>query len=153
MDYSAYLSFLDDLLGQLLELTQVEKNKKSAVESHSLGTLNECIKQEQAISLALRGLEQRRKTILAQLGLQGYKMQEMPQNCPPEHAQQTKLMVEKIAQANADFTTAKKEAASIINRNLKIVETSLRQRGVVLDEEQEFDMPPMPKKPNADFKA
>ena len=55
MGYDDLLRFLRELDGSLEKLTTLQEEKRAAVQD--VDSLNECMKREQAISLALRGLE------------------------------------------------------------------------------------------------
>ena len=69
MDYTTYQQLLEELGGELEQLITIQNQKIQAVRAHDLDQLNDCMKQEQAISLALRGLEQRRDKLVQELGL------------------------------------------------------------------------------------
>ena len=58
--YPGYLALLEELRGSLDQLTGLAKEKIAAVLKDDLLALDEVLKQEQALSLSLRGLEQRR---------------------------------------------------------------------------------------------
>ena len=60
MNTENLLHFLSELQQELDRLTQLQPQKIDAVRAHDLDVLNDCMKQEQAISLSLRGLEQKR---------------------------------------------------------------------------------------------
>ena len=67
--FLAYLDLLSQLSGHLERLTQLSQQKAEAVRRDDLLALDEALKQEQVLTLALRGLEQKRLTLLDQLGL------------------------------------------------------------------------------------
>ena len=66
--FLAYLDLLSQLSGHLERLTQLSQQKAEAVRRDDLLALDEALKQEQVLTLALRGLEQKRLSLLDQLG-------------------------------------------------------------------------------------
>ncbi|MDF2838895.1 MAG: hypothetical protein K0S60_598 [Evtepia sp.] len=69
VDYQGYFAFLRELTKTLSHLTEVEQRKTLAVRQDDLDALNECMKQEQAFSLSLRGYDQKRQAALIGLNL------------------------------------------------------------------------------------
>lgn len=81
--YQTYLELLRELSGSLERLAQLAQDKASAVRQDDLIGLDEVLKQEQAMTLNLRGLEQRRLKLASQLGLNGTSLSDLPGRCPP----------------------------------------------------------------------
>lgn len=82
--FSAYLSLLQELNGHLEQLAQLAQQKAEAARQDDLMALDEVLKQEQAMSLTLRGLEQRRAKLVKELGLENTSLAQLPDKCPPE---------------------------------------------------------------------
>ena len=59
--YEQYLQLLAEIEGVITQLNEVEKRKIDAVHKDDLLAVDECIRQEQAISLTMRSLESRRR--------------------------------------------------------------------------------------------
>ncbi len=78
MEYSDYLALLSELCQLFDQISHVEQQKIDAVQGHALDELNEAMKREQALTLALRGCEQKRETLLTGLGLTGISLRDMP---------------------------------------------------------------------------
>lgn len=55
MEYSDYLALLSELCQLFDQISHVEQQKIDAVQGHALDELNEAMKREQALTLALRG--------------------------------------------------------------------------------------------------
>ena len=96
MEYSDYLALLSELCQLFDQISHVEQQKIDAVQGHALDELNEAMKREQALTLALRGCEQKRETLLTGLGLTGISLRDMPSHCPPEYRAVTSRMVEQV---------------------------------------------------------
>ena len=54
MEYSDYLALLSELCQLFDQISHVEQQKIDAVQGHALDELNEAMKREQALTLALR---------------------------------------------------------------------------------------------------
>ena len=86
----------DSLSRQLEELEQLQHKKIQAVRDHDLEVLNDCMKQEQAASLALRGLEQKRESLSRKLGLEKAPLSKVPEILPPEERALAQQKVEQL---------------------------------------------------------
>ena len=71
VQFTDYVQLLQDLEQTLRDLTALQPEKIAAVRAHDLEVLNDCMKREQAASLALRGLEQKRANMAKALGVGG----------------------------------------------------------------------------------
>lgn len=80
--YQSYLDLLGELSGSLERLAQLAQDKAAVVRQDDLIGLDGVLKQEQAMALNLRGLEQRRLKLAAQLGLSGVPLADLPGRCP-----------------------------------------------------------------------
>ena len=74
----ALLTLFESLTQQLEQLTELAKRKTITVRKNDLLALDQILKEEQAIALSLRGLEQKRVTLLQQLGLQNIPLSDLP---------------------------------------------------------------------------
>ena len=68
--HQSYLDLLAELSGSLDRLSQLARDKAAAIQADDLIALDEVLKQEQAMTLNLRGLELRRLKLVGQLGLE-----------------------------------------------------------------------------------
>ena len=59
--WQEYLKMLDNLGATLEKLTEIERTKTAAVGRGDLEGVEACMKQEQVISLSLRGTDQKRE--------------------------------------------------------------------------------------------
>ena len=155
MEYKDYLDFLSGLCGQLDQLARVEGDKISAVRGYDLAALDECMKQEQAMALSLRGSEQKRDRMLSQLGLAGVSLRDLPKRCPPEYADETSQMVERLLRAYQILQSVHEPARSLLERQLHLVEGQLREQGVEPSVDTSYQPTPgqRPQSLRTDFKA
>lgn len=155
MNFEQYLKFLDELRQELDALTGVEQRKISAVQHYDLAELNECMKQEQAMSLSLRGLERKRDTLQAALGLEHVLLRDLPQRCPPAYRAQTSRAVEMIQHSYQILNSAQTAARTLMETQLHMVEKELTQQGVDLELEEHYqnNQPSAPQKMRTDFRV
>ena len=146
MEYSDYLALLSELCQLFDQISHVEQQKIDAVQGHALDELNEAMKREQALTLALRGCEQKRETLLTGLGLTGISLRDMPSHCPPEYRAETSRMVEQVLKGYAVRTLTELE--------LRRVDGELARRGVEPDAESHYQASPArPTSMKTDFRA
>lgn len=126
-EYLAYLEELKETLGRLVE---IQNRKVKAVRAHDLEQLDECMKQEQAISLSLRGMEHRRDKLTQELGLKGVPLREVPRRCPAESYGAVSQVVEDILRQNQLLRSAQKAARTIMEKELRAVNRELERQGV-----------------------
>ena len=67
----AYLDFLTELGALFTQLTDLEREKMTAVQAGDLDQLNSCIRREQALSLSLRGMDRKREDHAGRAGDDG----------------------------------------------------------------------------------
>lgn len=80
------------------------------------------MKREQALSLSLRGYDQKRDKLLAQLGLQGTTLSQLEDRSPPELQLETKAVVEELRRQYTLFQAASKVARDTLEVNLRAIE-------------------------------
>ena len=120
--WQEYLTLLSGLTGTLEQLTKVEREKDAAAASGNLAGVEECMKREQALSLSLRGYDQKRDKLLAQLGLQGTTLSQLEDRSPPELQLETKAVVEELRRQYTLFQAASKVARDTLEVNLRAIE-------------------------------
>ncbi len=117
-----YMTLLDRLGDTLDKLTEIERTKTAAVGRGDLEAVEACMKQEQVMSLSLRGLDQKREKLLAQLGLTGVPLRELEARGPRESHLETKQAVEKLRRKYEIFQSASEVARNALECNLHAIE-------------------------------
>lgn len=140
-----YMKLLDNLGNTLDKLTETERTKTAAVGRGDLPAVEECMKQEQVVSLSLRGMDQKREKLLAQLGLTGVRLRDLEARGPRECHMETKQAVEKLRRKYEIFQSASEVARNALESNLHIIEQMQKAQDAPPPE----DMPHM----GADFMA
>ena len=140
MDLKLWREYLTQMerLGETLEqLTAVEREKAAAVGRGDLNAVDACMKREQVFSLNLRGLDQKREKLLAQMGVSGATLRQMEDMAPPEALLETKRVVTKLRERYQVFQSASEVARNALECNLHAIEKLQKSRGME-------DIEPMP---------
>ena len=150
------LKLLQDLSRDLDRLAQLEQQKSGTVRDNDLLALDEVLKQEQALSLSLRGLEIKRGRLSAQLGLDNVPLDQLAQRCPPHLQEQAKGTVSTLRSSYSVYRSYADLARSALELNLHQIDKFLLDAGVDPKLAAEgYEAPPMepPKKMKTDFRA
>lgn len=128
MEFQKYLSFLTDLQKCLDSLTTLEQRKISAIQSMDFDALDQCIKQEQAAALDLRGREQKRAELLAQLELSGVSLRDLPEHCPAEYRGQAREVTQSVLSSYEVLASAQTASRTLMESNLRHIQHELDHR-------------------------
>ena len=142
MQYQDYLQLLTDLQQEISRLIEVGQQKIEAVQNHDLDQLNECMKQEQAIALTLRGFEQKRVKLLSELGYKNVTLREMPQHCPKEYQQKTSELVERLLRAHQVLQSVETPSRTMMEQDLRTIQQELENRGVSQEMDENYQTAP-----------
>ena len=154
--FRAYFGVLRELAGVLDRLTPLAQQKADAVRANDLLALDEVLKQEQALSLNLRGLELRRQKLASPLGLDGTPLSELPQRCPAELADEARKAAAALRMSYETYRGFSDVARNTLELNLHQIDKYLESAGV--DPKlaaQGYEAPPTepPQKMKTDFRA
>lgn len=128
--HHAYLNLLRQLTGSLDQLSQLAQQKSAVVRQDDLIALDEVLKQEQAMTLNLRGLEQKRLSLLAQLGLEGVSLAELPDRYPPHLQNEAHKVVDALRQSSDLYRTYADAARGTLELHLHQIEKVIASSGV-----------------------
>lgn len=128
--YESYLALLRELSGSLEQLAQLAQDKAAAVRRDDLIGLDQVLKQEQAMGLNLRGTEQRRQKLAAQLDLGSTPLNDLPRHFPPELEIQAGQTVEQLRQSYAIYRGCADMARNLLELNLHQIERTITAAGV-----------------------
>lgn len=117
-----YLRLMKGLSHTLEQLAQVERDKNAAASGGDLFAVEECMKREQVLSLSLRGCDQKRDLMLAELGLKGVTLGELEDHSPPELQLETRKTVEELRRQYSLFQAASEAARDTLEVNLRAIE-------------------------------
>lgn len=117
-----YLHLLEQLTKTIRQLTRIEQEKTMAASQGELEKLEACMRQEQAMSLSLRGHDQKREAMLARMGLKGVPLRELEKHAPEELLMETKRVAEALRGEYGQFQTASQVARNTLECNLRAIE-------------------------------
>ena len=120
--WQEYLKLLSGLSRTLEQLTKVEQDKKTAASQGDLAGVEDCMKQEQVLSLSLRGYDQRRDKMLASLGMQGVPLNQLEDHSPPDLMLETRRTVEELRRQYTLVQAASQAARNTLEINLREIE-------------------------------
>ena len=129
-----YLKMLRSLTKTLEQLTGVEQKKTEAVSRGDLLTVDECMKQEQVLSLSLRGFDQKRDAALRDLGLEGVNLRHLADHAPKEELLETRKVVETLQRQYEIFQAASTVARNTLECNLHMIEKAQQEETAVQSE-------------------
>lgn len=127
--FEAYLDLLEEICQQLESLTALNHQKLDAVRHDDLMTLNEVIKKEQAVSLGMRGLEQKRIKLTEDLGIAQAPLSQLASQAPQPSRRRAKAVSEKIQSQYQLYHAAAEVARNSLEVNLHEIEKFLEQSG------------------------
>lgn len=155
MNFEQYLTFLKELQKELDDLTAVQQQKIAAIQGADLDILNECMKQEQATTLSLRGLERKRDSMLSALGLSGVLLRDLPRRCPAAYQAQTTSVVESLQHSYQVLSSAQTAARTLMETQLHLIKKELTKQGIDLEitEHYQTNQFSAPQKMRTDFRA
>lgn len=127
--YQAYLALLRSLGESLVQLTALAQKKAAAANGDDLMALDEIMKQEQAMTLAFRGMEQTREKLLAQLNCGNIPLSRMPEHFPPEAQDQAREAVAVLQKQYQDYRREADGARVVLERHLREVDAIITEMG------------------------
>ena len=123
------LSLFEALTGHLDKLTELAKQKTLVVRKSDLIELDQILREEQALSLALRGAEQKRTALLQKLGLTNVPLTELATKAPESLQQKTRNTVDALRRSYQIYASAADTARNTLECNLHEVERFLAAAG------------------------
>ena len=122
--YQAYLALLRSLGESLEQLSVLAQKKVAAANGDDLMSLDEVMKQEQAMTLAFRGMEQTREKLLAQLGCG-----DLPERFPPELRGQASEAVALWQKQYQNYRNDADAARIVLERHLREIDAVITDMG------------------------
>lgn len=152
--YQAYLELIGSLRSSLEELTALEQQKTAAVRHSDLTALDGIMKQEQALALAFRGMQQ----AMDRLGLRGIPLSALAGHFPPELREQAEQAIQAVQGQFAAYQKSAGEARGYLEHSIQEVDAVIAgMGGVPAPAEGPGYAPPappeLPKSMKTDFRA
>jgi hypothetical protein len=123
--YAAYLDLLRQLTYALEQLSGLARKKIDATRKDDLKALDLVLKQEQAISLSMRGLERKRQKTLDQLQVGDVPLSRLADQYPQEMRMEAKTTVEDLRRQYQIYRSSSQAARDILECNLHEIQKAL----------------------------
>lgn len=125
--YKEYLDLMKEL-GEILEqLTETAAKKMDAASKDDLKSLDECIRQEQALSLFVRNIERKREKLLEELGLPQVTLSALPGYFPESLRMSAKDTAETVRYQYLTYMSASDAARTTLECALHQIERMFRE--------------------------
>lgn len=153
--HQTYLTLLGELSASLDKLSQLARQKTERVQKDDLIGLDQVLKQEQAMTLNLRGLEQKRLKTLPLLGIGEAKLSDLARLYPDHMQIQARQAAEKLLRSYREYRCAAQVARNTLELNLHEIEKIIAASGVDPASGAGYaaPAPEPPKKMKTDFRA
>lgn len=126
--WQEYLALLNQLSDTLEKLTETEREKTAAATRSDLEAVDGCMKQEQVLSLTLRGIDQKRDKLLARMNMSGVPLRKIEEYSPDEALMDTKRTAERLRHCYEVFQSASDAARVTLECNLHAIEKLMAAR-------------------------
>ena len=127
--YRSYLDLLEALREKLAELSDLARLKTAVVRNDDLLALDEVLRQEQAITLSFRGLDQKREKLLGELGASDLPLASLPDCYPAAMQAEARQVVAALQEQFRAYRTEADAARSTLEGHLHEVEKILEEAG------------------------
>ena len=121
-------AFLEQLGNTMDRLTEIARTKTNAVMRDDLNGVNECMKQEQVISLTLRSMEIKRGKLLGRLGLGDVPMRALPEHCPERLRLKARAVTERVRNQFLLYRSAEEVSRTTLEVNLHQIEKIISEQ-------------------------
>ncbi|MCI9510893.1 flagellar export chaperone FlgN [Oscillospiraceae bacterium 50-60] len=127
--YQAYLNLLRSLGESLDQLSVLAQKKVAAANGDDLMALDEVMKQEQAMTLAFRGMEQTREKLLEQLNCGNVPLSRLPERFPPQMQGQAREAVAALQKQYQNYRKDADAARLVLERHLREIDAIITEMG------------------------
>lgn len=136
-------SIIDKLIALFDELTVVEQQKLQAASVNDIVQVENCMNQEQAGSLRIRGLDKEREEAQQRLGLSGLKFSEILEKVSEEDRERLKPKFDALSERIRKFQDISSDVNRLIEINLYKIDRAveIKEAGRYTADGQEVKKP------------
>lgn len=127
--YQDYINLLMEIKEKIEQLSELARRKIEAVRNDDLMELNEVMKQEQVLSLSVRGLEKHRGELLDRLGLSDVPLSGLAEHYPEDVRYEAKEKVDDLLRQYEVYKTYSSAARNTLEVNLHEIEKYIEDHG------------------------
>lgn len=126
VSFEAYLNHLGQL-GKILEdLTALTKEQTAAVAKGDLNGVDSVLRREQALSMSLRGSEQKREKFMQGLGLKGTSLSDLPDRVPEALRPQARETVDALRRRYQVYQGCAEAARTTLECGIHLIEKHMQ---------------------------
>ncbi|WP_322172760.1 flagellar export chaperone FlgN [Acutalibacter caecimuris] len=148
--YQQYLDHLEELSALLEKMTGTANRKAAAARVGDLVKVDACMKEEQAYSMSLRSMDQRRDKMLKAMGLEGLTLSQLSAHYPAALKAQAAKAAERALTQFESYRSAANAAKTTMELALRDIERMFPAEGAPPAADPAVEPPPRMK---TDFRA
>ena len=138
-----YITIIQNLTAVAGSIARTEEAKTAAVSARNHGILDDCIQEEQALLLKLRGLEHHRTRLQQELGWEDLTLRQILDAASPEQTEALTQPFQKLDQQLRRLQTAREASERILKVRLHELEV-FSQMGASYDNSGNVNPPGKP---------
>lgn len=128
--FHAYMAVLESVRDSLNKLADLTQEQKESVQNDDLMALNDVLKQEQAIALTLRGLDQKREQLLGEMGLTDIPLSQLAGHFPVELREEMTQITTSLVEESRRYSACAEETRGLLEHTLREIDRTLSGLGV-----------------------
>lgn len=121
VDLSAFQELIEQFIALFDRMIPLEQSKLEVVSHNQVERLEEIIKKEQAEIMTLRGLDQKRERMQADLGWKDLTFQEILKQLPEEQRPKVKQLFDELASRVTAFRSVTESSKTMMEVNLHTI--------------------------------
>lgn len=135
---SDFITVIEELILLFQHLIQVEQTKLESIRKNRITYVEDCMNQEQAAIMKLRGLDKRREDCQKKLGFSGYTFQQILAEVNGEQQETLKKLFDSLSQQVRLFQDTNDSAKSMLEINLHLINKAIQTspNGATIDKSQ-----------------
>ena len=124
-EFKKVIRQLIDLFGQL---TKIERVKLDGAAGKHIGTVEDCVTQQQALMLRLRGLEQARERAQEKAGYGGMQFRDILAKVPDSEREELYQLFDELSRKIQMFQEVNEDTNKILRTHLYSIDKALREK-------------------------
>lgn len=117
----------------------LEEEKLQAAETENLVKLEQCINKEQAFTLALRGIENKREKMLKENGQQGMTLKEIIDKFYQDQKNELLEIYDEMNRKMKVFKSTNDSAMAIVNARLRNIDNTIKVSQQIYNQNGDFE--------------
>lgn len=123
-----FKSIIEQLIRLFQQLTKIETVKLNAVAGKHVGTVEDCVTQQQALLLKLRGLEQARERAQKKAGYEGMQFRQILEQAPDDEREELFQLFDGLSREIQMFREVNEDANRLLRTNLHSIDKAIRKK-------------------------